>query len=477
MLYRVAIANGAAVSSNPPRPGTGVGAVLSTVDPRNSIVTSTTQEQLVRSSDPEFPMWQDCGPRTHTDNYDAASRLISKVTTMSVNTSIADCANAYDSGPYTDWQYGYDAEDHHTVVGEGSGVVNGTLKWSPTGHAYAMPYNGQNYSVHYDGDRVLFITDASGALWLAKIETLANYSAGSLQIVDRDVSGKYASKHNGAFYGGVSLGSTLYKNKDQPAVSIPQIFWGSTNDPLCGPRTGSTAATCAPAGNFEYDRLEGFEYFGLTMQGARAVDESTGKWTTPDAYAGDVHDPLSQKPFMWDRNNAYAYSDPSGFQPHELVAPDWGRYSPFESIDAAEARQRQPIFIGSLFGTQDWGNIPEPFSVQNPKSQREALAALKYAAQMGDFDEHHGVMRRSKYTLVAREVARRAGASLEDALNKSLVPRWFHQRLHTEAYGRWVNRFFRGDETKAEVQDAFKRIQEGIRDAILSGKRPEGTPW
>jgi hypothetical protein len=37
-----------------------------------------------------------------------------------------------------------------------------------------------------------------------------------------------------------------------------------------------------------------------------------GQWTTPDAYAGDVHDPMTQKPFMWDRNNPYQYADPSG---------------------------------------------------------------------------------------------------------------------------------------------------------------------
>ncbi len=37
-----------------------------------------------------------------------------------------------------------------------------------------------------------------------------------------------------------------------------------------------------------------------------------GQWTSPDAYAGNVHDPMSQKPFMYNRNNTYEYSDPSG---------------------------------------------------------------------------------------------------------------------------------------------------------------------
>jgi hypothetical protein len=37
--------------------------------------------------------------------------------------------------------------------------------------------------------------------------------------------------------------------------------------------------------------------------------------TSPDAYAGYVHDPMSQKPYMWNRNNPYEYSGPSGFDP------------------------------------------------------------------------------------------------------------------------------------------------------------------
>ncbi len=37
------------------------------------------------------------------------------------------------------------------------------------------------------------------------------------------------------------------------------------------------------------------------------------QWTSPDAYAGDVHDPMSQHPYMWNDNNPVQYSDPSGY--------------------------------------------------------------------------------------------------------------------------------------------------------------------
>jgi len=42
----------------------------------------------------------------------------------------------------------------------------------------------------------------------------------------------------------------------------------------------------------------------------------------PDAYAGDVHDLVSQQKYMWNDNNPVAYSDPSGYDPNwNLIDP------------------------------------------------------------------------------------------------------------------------------------------------------------
>ena len=310
-VFRSKIANGASVRSpittgSVGSPPAGIGPT--TVDPVNAVVTSTSREQFVANSDPEGPRWEDCGLLTNSDNYDAASRLTSKSFSMALNTSIADCTNAtFDGGSSP--TYTYDAENHTLSMSD----AFGSAKWSPSGHAYQI----DSANIHYDGDGILFITDAAGALTQAKVETLGDIVAGGqLTILDRGVSHQYVSKHNGLFYGGIALGTTIYKNKDQGAATIPYIFAGSTNDPTCyHPSPGAPCAVGA-AGNLEYDRLEGFEYNGLTFQGVRAVDESSGKWTTPDAYAGSVHDPLSQKRFMWDRNNPYDYNDPSGFAPN-----------------------------------------------------------------------------------------------------------------------------------------------------------------
>jgi hypothetical protein len=51
------------------------------------------------------------------------------------------------------------------------------------------------------------------------------------------------------------------------------------------------------------------------IQGVRTYDAIAGTWTTPDAYAGNVDDPASQKSYMWNENNPEGYSDPTGYCP------------------------------------------------------------------------------------------------------------------------------------------------------------------
>ncbi len=66
-------------------------------------------------------------------------------------------------------------------------------------------------------------------------------------------------------------------------------------------------------------REDGYAVRGLMIQGVRSYDSNTEQWTTPDAYKGDVHDPMSQRSYMWNNNNPIAYSDPSGYDPAAVV--------------------------------------------------------------------------------------------------------------------------------------------------------------
>jgi hypothetical protein len=55
-----------------------------------------------------------------------------------------------------------------------------------------------------------------------------------------------------------------------------------------------------------------FDGFNV-IQGVRAMNTASGQWTAPDAYAGDISDPMSRKSYMWNRNNPVAFEDPSGY--------------------------------------------------------------------------------------------------------------------------------------------------------------------
>jgi hypothetical protein len=243
-----------------------------------------------------------CGSVANVDTYDAASRLALR----SIFSFDPDCGI---EGPLTR-TWAYDAEDH-TI---NQAFTNG--QWGPTGKLYRVTGNG-DYSLHYDGDNLLFVTDATGALVDLKVGALADLLSGNqFSVWDRDTAGMAVDGHNGSTYGGILFGTRTFgpfRGGEGPG-SITSAQTALVTFPGSGPCSPGALCGAVPAGGpFPYKRLEGFSWFGITVQGARAVDDTNGQWTTPDAYAGDVHDPMSQKPFAWDGNNPYEYADPSGF--------------------------------------------------------------------------------------------------------------------------------------------------------------------
>jgi hypothetical protein len=66
-------------------------------------------------------------------------------------------------------------------------------------------------------------------------------------------------------------------------------------------------------------REDGYFDGTVAIQGVRAFDPNMNQWTTPDAYSGDVHDPMSQHPYMWNENNPVQYQDPRGYESGEVA--------------------------------------------------------------------------------------------------------------------------------------------------------------
>ena len=280
------------------------------LDPVNAIVVGSSYDTLGNFGDQTN---QICGVMTDVDGYDAASRLVSR----HVNTSFAPASPGCDSGqpgPPDPETTTYDAENHTL-----SGTFNGTASYGPNG----KPYIFSGISAHFDGDQLLFMTNAAGAVTTAKLDLLAETAAdGTVNVLDRDTSDFVSVSHNATSYQGITFGTHTYGqaysiHNPSPQQTVTSYYDGSANTTSCAGGIGHTICSLGRT-QFMYGRPEGFNWGTLTIQGARATDSATGLWTTPDAYAGDVHDPMSQKPFMWDNNNPYEYSDASGFYPGQI---------------------------------------------------------------------------------------------------------------------------------------------------------------
>jgi YD repeat-containing protein len=135
------------------------------------------------------------------------------------------------------------------------------------------------------------------------LEGLGDYDplANQITVYDRNLWGLVVTYHTASRFGSwtdsYSPGAQVNPRNGQDPCSD-----GNANDPT----------TCD---KLRYGKLtaDGWTIDNDTWQGVRTSDLSVGQWNTPDAYAGEVHDPMSQKPFMWNRNNPYQYADPSGY--------------------------------------------------------------------------------------------------------------------------------------------------------------------
>jgi transposase InsO family protein len=188
-----------------------------------------------------------------------------------------------------------------------------TIGWGPNGH----PVQVQNYrygggtgtaypdmTLHWDGDTLLFVTDASGNVMSFKVGLDGETGPGNqngMFVYDRDTAGVLLMTSNATGHGGI----TPLDPGDLTGPSLPSSYGYTANTPL-------------GFGLFSFTRSDGFNIGPIRISGVRAFNPELGSWTTPDAYEGDIHDPASQQRYMWNRNNPYEYSDPSGFYPGEL---------------------------------------------------------------------------------------------------------------------------------------------------------------
>jgi RHS repeat-associated protein len=194
-----------------------------------------------------------------------------------------------------------------TTTTSGPGLPT-TLGWGPNGHPIlvhdpSQPTTAaQNTTLHWDGDMVLFITDANGSVidfkpGLDGDITPQDATWAGLTIYDRDEAGVILASRNATGQSGVS----------------PLDPWDASDIGVGG--NGPAGFKTSASVQALYGRSDGFKIADIQINGVRAFDPKLGSWTTPDALEGDIHDPASQQKYMWNRGNPVDYSDPSGYDP------------------------------------------------------------------------------------------------------------------------------------------------------------------
>ncbi|MHB8181827.1 MAG: RHS repeat-associated core domain-containing protein, partial [Acidithiobacillus ferrivorans] len=259
---------------------------------------------------------------THTQttrSYDAENHLLS--------TQYVSQGKSYDAALI---EYGWGPSGHPLRIGSAQNIQRTIGNWTPPTAAQV-----QYDTLHWDGSQLLFETNPAGQVDAINVGTLGailplDLGYNGLTFWDRQSDGSVAFCHNatGAAGGGTLLPYTL-------TMHLPPKLVSGTADinPCISPNTavhmptsvewwaspGLTGTVPVPAyvgtgGVLGMPRTDGIDDGLDVIQGVRSYDAQAGIWTSPDAYAGTVNDPGTQKSYMWNNNNPISYSDPSGYE-------------------------------------------------------------------------------------------------------------------------------------------------------------------
>jgi YD repeat-containing protein len=238
----------------------------------------------------------------------------------------------------------YDVENHiinsSATYTTQTGVIQPLASdyvWGANGHPWRIgstPSGGQpgDDTVYWDGGSPVYSTNSNGQIDDIKIGSMGEYTpkdtgySMGITFYDRGVDGSVAFCHNvtggsgGLGDGDASMLQTRFSSGGPsqpcgPAVAIPSwgmqyplnVAWNpSYNGALGGGGVGNGWTIAMP-------RTDGIADGTNTIQGVRVYDPTAGQWTTPDSFPGNVHDPMTQKSYMWNDKNPVSYQDPSGY--------------------------------------------------------------------------------------------------------------------------------------------------------------------
>ncbi len=437
-----------------------------------------------RAGDPSMPGNRVYSTGTRTKTYDAENRLRSQQTSPATGASFPNWGENNPGGYWND-------------VGQGSAYELQAVDYSADSHpvrfaATQTPDAGISPTPLtliwlWDGNDVLAqcgYMNASAtqcASYGFSVEGLANYnpSNGYVAVQDRGLLGQVVAKHDALSFSGMT---PVGRNSRNYFVGII----GST-----APNSGGPDTISGPPGPFGTATgtkiaLDGWTLDNNTWQGVRTYDASVGQWNTPDAYAGDVDDPMSQKPFMWNRNNPYEYSDPTGFDPacnggpsvagsngkalamgcvHAKPVPPAQQLMP-DGSTVAQSVARTKRSRDVLGESMAWVPLgPEGGAAEGGArwwlARNLARAGLKGApGQVA----HHIVAFGAKRASRAREILKKFGIDINDTANGMWIDK---VGSHSNLYYDTVNARLANATSEDEVRGLLQQIANDIRSGDL----------
>lgn len=222
---------------------------------------------------------------SYTRTYDVEDHLLSQAYTTYTTPSLRpDCVgNDADDAKYT---------GTHTYT------------WGPNGRPIKM--DGE--TLHWDGNMLLYTSNASGTVDSVKTGLLADSSPGLAEnvVYDRDDSGVVVSNHNSTGFSGWTPPDPYGQRCPAGAPPSSTTYAATYVNSSFGPQN-------APASDGITDGYN-------VIQGAHSYDSKTGQWVSRDAFASD-------KPYRWNHDNALRFTDPSGTIPR-LSGADFIPYDP-----------------------------------------------------------------------------------------------------------------------------------------------------
>ncbi|MDP9024862.1 MAG: hypothetical protein M3N13_05795 [Candidatus Eremiobacteraeota bacterium] len=243
---------------------------------------------------------------TRTKTYDAENRLRSQQTSPATGVTYPLWGEFNPGGYWDDVGLGAAYDLQAVDYSADSHPMRFSATRNPEGVGPQPPVT---FNWLWDGNDVLAEcgynnTSSQCATYGFMLEGLGTYfpSNGYVSINDRGLSGQVVASHDAIGFSGMKPVGRNSRNFFFGGVNASGAPGSVSPDDGSGP-TGNAMITgnkIAP---------DGWTFDNNTWQGVRTYDASVGQWNTPDAYAGDVHDPMSQKPFMWNHNNPYQFSD------------------------------------------------------------------------------------------------------------------------------------------------------------------------